>query len=96
MIKRITIKRTTRNEADFSDVFHYAKKHFNVEWNAANDLFFHTILDYQRHNNFEAGELEALNNDPEESSDPSMKHAREIMLSFMRSAGVKSLRVYND
>jgi hypothetical protein len=34
---------------DFSDIFHYAEKHYGISWNECNDVFFNNSLEYQRH-----------------------------------------------
>jgi hypothetical protein len=59
------IKKVTRNEIDFSDIFSYAKDKFGIEWNPANDMFFNHSLDYKSHNQYSVGEpLEYIEEKP--------------------------------
>ena len=43
------MKKTTRNEVKFSEIFEYAEEHFNIDWNTANDVFFHHVFEYGKH-----------------------------------------------
>ncbi len=89
-------KKVSRNEADFSEVFDFAVKEFNVGWNQCNKLFFGTILDYQKHNDFELKVLEGdLDPNFEWCATGSNKQAKEIMVAFMKKHGLAKLRVYN-
>jgi len=40
----------TEKTANFSDVFNFAGKRFNISWNEANDLFFNDVLRYKGFN----------------------------------------------
>lgn len=86
-----------RNVVDFSDIFRFAEEKYQVSWNAANDLFFHTILEYKRSNSFESADLKCELEETgewalEEGND---RKAREIMLAFMEENKVKELLVLN-
>ena len=51
------MKRVTRTEVDFSEIFNYAEKKFKVSWNRANDMFFGHSLDYKSFNEFTQGDV---------------------------------------
>lgn len=51
------MKKVTRNEVDFAEIFFYAEEKFGVDWNRANDMFFDNSLKYKSHNEFVRGEL---------------------------------------
>ena len=51
------MKRVTRNEVDFSEIFFYAEKKFKVHWNRANDMFFDNCLDYKSFNEYSIEEI---------------------------------------
>lgn len=36
----------------FADIFRYAKEKYDIEWNPCNDIFFNTVIEYKRVNNF--------------------------------------------
>lgn len=87
-----------KNTVNFSEIFGHAEKKFQVSWNAANNLFFHTILEYKGSNEFESAELQG---ELEEKGEYALKEgdnrkAREIMLDFMKENKVKQLLVLND
>lgn len=46
----------TIKQIDFADIFAYADQYYSVSWNACNDLFFHTVLEYGSVSDFELGE----------------------------------------
>jgi hypothetical protein len=91
------MKKITRNEVDFSEIFNFAKEHYGIEWNACNDLFFDTILDYKRYNDFEVDELtaELVDVEPPTTFTGDVRKAMEIILDFMKKNEVKSMRVMN-
>ena len=41
---------------NFSDIFEFADKHYNIGWNLCNDVFFGNSLDYGQHTTWYAGE----------------------------------------
>ena len=43
------IEQKTFWTTSFVDLFEYAKVHFNISWNDANDLFFNNFLEYKGH-----------------------------------------------
>ena len=49
------MKKVTRNEVDFSEIFDYADEKFGIDWDRANDMFFGNSLDYKSHNEFHGG-----------------------------------------
>ena len=36
---------------DFADVFHFAEKHYGIDWNSCNDVFFNNSVEYGKHSN---------------------------------------------
>lgn len=92
----IMVKKVRRNEANFADLFRFAKEHHGLEWNPCNDLFFHTVLEYKRHNDFELADLEAQLKDTKYPYDAKTRKAVEIVVSFMKANKVKELRIMND
>lgn len=38
------VKKRSISECDFTEIFHFAKEKYGIEWNPANDLFFSTEL----------------------------------------------------
>jgi hypothetical protein len=82
----------TKNTVNFSEIFEFAEKKHKVTWNHANDLFFHTILDYKGFNDFELAELEwGIKEDYKKENDARL--ARIIMIDFMKENKVKNLTV---
>jgi hypothetical protein len=95
------MKRVTRNEADFSDVFEFAKETLGHEWNRCCDLFHGSeFFSYQRYDDFELEELEA--EEKEMTADPDdfdflcdLGLARRIMIAYMKAKKVKTCRIYS-
>jgi len=55
------MRKVSRNEVDFSEIFYFADEKFGISWNHANDVFFNNSLDYKSHNEFNLNEpLERL------------------------------------
>ena len=50
------MKKVTKNEVDFSEIFDYAKEKYQVGWNRANDMFFNNSLEYKSFNEYSLGE----------------------------------------
>lgn len=50
------MKKTTRTEVDFSEIFAYAEEKFNIDWNHANDMFFNHSLTYKSYDAYDLGE----------------------------------------
>lgn len=88
-----------KNIVCFSEIFYFAEKEYGVNWNRANDLFFHTILDYGKINEFYIKELEYdIDHYKKEnnSKDVDSLKAIEIIANFMRQNKVKTLVVNNS
>lgn len=91
------MKKVSRNECDFSDVFHYAEKEFGIHWNTCNDIFFREeLLNYKSYDDLYLDELEGNLEDTEYPiTDENVKKGTEVLISYMKSLKVKELRVYN-
>lgn len=92
------IKKVTRTEVDFSDIFWFAEEEpWKISWNESNDLFFHTILDYKSHNDFYLSDLEHdFATYTEEDKTKKIYRAMQIMIDFMKKNEVEEMRVFND
>lgn len=91
------MKKVTRNEVDFSEIFYYAEAKFNIDWNRANDMFFHNSLDYKSHNEYELNEpLEYIDKDKpfEELSEADKGYY--IINQFMVDNNVNSIWIDNN
>lgn len=88
------MKTVTYNECDFSEIFRFAEKNHGISWNKCNDVFFRSLLDYEKHNDFE---LEFLEADLEEDKfyQESYKLATTILIDFMKENKVTEMRVMN-
>jgi len=45
---------------DFSEIFRFAEKHYDISWNASNDIFFGNSLDYKTHTEIYPGDLKLM------------------------------------
>lgn len=95
------MKRVTRNEVDFSEIFKFAAKNYNISWNDSNNLFFDGILTYKKYNDFILKELilELEDGDHKYSNYPTGSTGRksaEIIKHFMEENKVKNMRVFNS
>lgn len=91
------MKRVTRNEVYFSEIFYYARDKFNVDWNRANDMFFDNSLNYQSYNTYELNEpLEYIEEDKpfEELSEEDKGYY--IINQFMIDNNVNSIWIDNS
>ncbi len=57
------MKKGKKKRINFSDLFEYAEKKFDVDWNRANDMFFNNSLDYKSYNEFFGGTTEFYEKD---------------------------------
>lgn len=95
------MKKVTRNEVSFAEVFRFAGEKFGIDWNSCNDLFFLTLLGNDQHaNDFYRDELKS-DLDPDADWQPyeegtDMRKAAEILLAFMEEKNVDEMRVIND
>lgn len=97
------MKRTTRNEACFSDVFRFAETEFGHTWNQCCDVFHSSeFFTYKSHDDFELEELEADEEDfiaelkSRGEARSNFDVARQIMIAYMKHHKVKRGRIYND
>lgn len=106
------MKRVTRNEVDFSDLFHFAEEISGVSWNNANDLFFDEgMVPYKGSRDFYRGEIKAdLEADgsglvpPTEVDNEQGRGwfrnastlAYQIIYQYMLKHKVKEMRVFGD
>lgn len=91
------MKKVTRNEADFDELFYYAKEHFGLEWNPCDTIFFREdIIPYKGYKDFELNDLwaEFSDNGERHYRSPERLKAYEILIHFMKSNNVEELRVY--
>ena len=90
------MKKVTRNEVDFSEIFEFADKKFGIDWNRANDMFFNNSLDYKFYNEYSLGEpLDYIDkNKPYEELEESDK-GYFIINEFMKEKNIDSVWVDN-
>jgi len=86
----------TINKVDFGDIFNYAKEKFGIEWNPANDMFFHGSLEYKSYNEYDLGEpLEYIEDKPYEELSITDK-GYYIINQFMIDNNVDSIFIDNN
>jgi len=44
------MKKITINRCDAGEIFRYADKKYGISWNTCNDLFYHSVINYQKLN----------------------------------------------
>ena len=90
------MKKVTRTEVDFSEIFEFAEKDHGIKWNAANDLFFRNeVLRYQRHDDLTLEDIEWELCEEGFAAEGDVKKAFEILLDFMKKKNLKEMRVFN-
>ena len=106
------MKKVTRNEASFSDIFDFAEEISGVSWNNANDLFFDDgMIPYKGNRDFYREEVKgSLEDDKEELIPPTKIDnsndrewfranstlAYQIIYQFMLKHKVEEMRVFGD
>lgn len=104
------MKKITRNEADFSELFRFAEEISGVSWNNANDLFFaEGMIPYESYADFLLEEVKySLEEDGQELVPPpnidngsgirwfrdNSTLAYQIIYQFMLKHGVDEMRVF--
>lgn len=96
------MKKETINRVDFSDIFNYAEKRFDIGWNEACDIFFGNSLDYKSYNEYNISNLsEFYEGDFDESpsyfedmSDEQKSYY--IIEQFMKEKDITDIFIEND
>lgn len=86
------MKKVTRNEVDYSEVFNFAEKKFDIGWNNCCDLFHSSeFFPYKRYKDFHIDELDGY----EEDWGAEYKRPAEILKAFMLENKIKECRIFN-
>lgn len=87
---------------NFSEIFEFAEKEFQVDWNQANDLFFNNVLEYKSFNRFYLGDLEGEVECIQEEEIKNDKYLNkkvkpyQILIAFMKEHNLKEMLVLNN
>lgn len=92
----------TEKTVTFSEIFEFAGKEFQVDWNQANDLFFNNVLEYKSFNRFYLGDLEGEVECIQEEEIKNDKYLNkkvkpyQILIAFMKEHNLKEMLVLNN
>ncbi len=87
---------------NFSEIFEFAEKEFQIGWNQANDLFFNDVLIYKGFNRFYLGDLQGEVECIQEEEIKNDKYLNkkvkpyQILIAFMKEHNLKEMLVLND
>lgn len=80
---------------DFSDIFHYAKDKYGIEWNPCNDIFFNTVIKYKGATNFYKFDILSEKDVPGYSYDGTDEENSKAVMNF-KVDKEKLMSVYKD